>query len=329
VAFVSVPAFGWLAVPGETRRHLATVRRGTAESAGAYRVDLAVATLRLAATRPWLGCGLGAYADAVTTFKIGHGSERATHAENDALQFASEAGLVGLLCLGALGLAIARRGHLAYRERGDPVRSGLTLGAASGAAGLLVHSCLDFNLHLPANALVFVVLLALLGPAPTRTTAPATPFSRRGASVALAGLLAIVGLGASWRAWGALSFERASRPGVSRDHLSALGDVVRWHPYLADAFQQRARVRMALAAAGSQGPSQLARARADLASALRLRPQWGEAWADRAWVDWAGGDLRAARRAMGRALSLDPGNPTVRTLDARLRAAETLVPARP
>jgi len=35
------------------------------------------------------------------------------------------------------------------------------LGALAGISAILVHSFVDFNLHIPANALLFTVLAAL------------------------------------------------------------------------------------------------------------------------------------------------------------------------
>jgi len=45
---------------------------------------------------------------------------------------------------------------------------GVTLGAMSGITAILVHSIVDFNLHIPANALLFTVLTAIvIAPVPT------------------------------------------------------------------------------------------------------------------------------------------------------------------
>ena len=39
---------------------------------------------------------------------------------------------------------------------------GITLGAMSGITAILIHSISDFNLHIPANALLFTVLAAIV-----------------------------------------------------------------------------------------------------------------------------------------------------------------------
>ncbi|MEK7832614.1 MAG: hypothetical protein AAB401_16095 [Acidobacteriota bacterium] len=62
----------------------------------------------------------------------------------------------------------------------DPFQAGLAMGAGAGLLGMLVHSIVDFNLHLPSHALVFLVLsisvsrLAELAiePSPLRAASP-------------------------------------------------------------------------------------------------------------------------------------------------------------
>jgi hypothetical protein len=39
---------------------------------------------------------------------------------------------------------------------------GFTLGAMTGIVAILVHSFVDFNLHIPANAVLFTVLAAIV-----------------------------------------------------------------------------------------------------------------------------------------------------------------------
>ena len=58
-------------------------------------------------------------------------------------------------------IALYRKG---FRKLKNPSRlvRGITLGAMSGITAILVHSISDFNLHIPANALLFAILAALV-----------------------------------------------------------------------------------------------------------------------------------------------------------------------
>lgn len=85
---------------------------------------------------------------------------------NDYLHFASETGLwfppVAIWVL----IVFFREGMRKMKNSSRLVR-GITLGAMSGITAMLVHSVGDFNLHIPANALLFTFLAAIAaGPLP-------------------------------------------------------------------------------------------------------------------------------------------------------------------
>jgi O-antigen ligase len=320
VACATVLAFAWLAAPPDARQHLLTVSRGATDSSGSYRFDIARATLRLAVSRPWIGAGLGAYADAVPAFKLGQGEVRTTHAESDALQFLAEVGLLGVVVCAALALALLRCARRRVAARGDPVRRGVTLGALAGVIGISIHSFMDFNLHIPANALFFAGLVGLCGAPMVEISSEREEHTRRARwAVGLCVFaLVLASLAAGWRAWGAWSFDRAVRSVSPRERLAALGGVLRYHPYLADAYRERARARMILAASGSLTAARLGRAEQDINATLRLRPLWAQAWADRGWILWMQGSKAKARQTLGRALELDPTHQGIRDLASRL-----------
>ena len=307
LALVGVVAFGWLAVPAETRQHLSTVVRGSGTAAGSYRLDIARATARLALSRPALGAGLGAYADAVTPFKTGHGDVRTAHAEDDVLQFVAEGGLVGCLLLAGLAWPLVCGARATLGERGDPVRRGLAAGALAGIAGLLVHSFLDFNLHLPANALLFCVLVALASPSARST---ARPPERLGPpwSTGVALLVLATAALAGERAVGAAALEEARAVASPRQRIQALSRAIERHPYLEDAYRDRGLARIRLAERRSLSVAQLELAELDLRRALRWRPASGELWCELAWVQWAAGDASSARRSLEQARTMDPSH---------------------
>jgi len=206
-------------------------------------------------------------------------------------------------------------------ERDDPVRRGIAIGAVAGVVGLLVHAWIDFNLHLPANALAFAALIGL-ATAPRRGDMAALEsraHEARGWRLLLAAVLVLAALASAWRAAGAWSLDRARREASPRSRITVLGELLPTHPYLTEAYRERARARMTLVAAGS-GTVRFALIEHDLARALALRPLWAEAWADRAWVLWAKGDRGQARLALDRALALDPTHPGIRGFAVRLES---------
>jgi hypothetical protein len=83
-----------------------------------------------------------------------------------AIDPAAHAGLASLLPWAALAIFL----RLGFKKLGQRLRHDagwIQLGAAIGCCGVLVHSLVDFNLHIPANAAWFAVLAAVATIAPT------------------------------------------------------------------------------------------------------------------------------------------------------------------
>ena len=82
-------------------------------------------------------------------------------AHNDYLQVLADAGIVGGL-LGAWFLyLLLREGFRNVRSR-DNYRRGVAMGAFTGCLAILVHSLVDFVLHITAVSVMFLTLMALL-----------------------------------------------------------------------------------------------------------------------------------------------------------------------
>ena len=315
-ALALVVGFGWVAIPGATRGHLATAFAGPVDGSGLYRVDIAVATLRAFADRPLMGWGLGAYEDAVPAYKPAHGDVRVRHAESDVLELLAEGGLALLALVAWLMVEVMRGLRDRVTASRDRFRNALALAAAGGAATVLVHSLIDFNLRLPANALVFA---ALAGLAASPRTEPRA-FGGRWVAGAVALAFVVLALAGAWRAAGARLGERALAVRDPVRRLAALDRVLAAHPYATELLRARAQVWRDLAYRPPRwDQARLARAEGDLRHALELRPRWGEAWADLGWVRAFQGDAAGARAAMQSAVDLDPTH-----LDVGIAAADLL-----
>jgi len=158
VALATAAAF---ALPEDARARLATLAGMGHDNSGQFRLGAWSDTLRLVARSPILGHGFGAYAEALPPVKTGRGYVTVEHAESDVLELLAEGGLVGLLLAAAATALLARAVARGLARQTDRLRRGLGLGAAAGAAALLVHSAIDFNLRIPSNALLFAFLCAL------------------------------------------------------------------------------------------------------------------------------------------------------------------------
>jgi O-antigen ligase len=143
-------------------------------------------TLSMIGANPLLGVGLGAYETAFAIYTKSDGSLRVPQAHNDYLQVVADAGVIGGL-IALWFLVLLFRAVAKGVRSGDRLYAGLALGSGAGIFGLLVHSVFDFNLQLPANALLFLVLAAVAARigAATRITEGSTALTFNRKSVEL------------------------------------------------------------------------------------------------------------------------------------------------
>ena len=135
------------------------------------RLEVWAAARRMWLDHFWWGVGPGHFNEYFNEYRPPDMQLRAGWVHSDYLNVLTDWGLVGgLLVLTALvlvGLGIVRIWPRLRRAEGD-FGSGLSnrfacfLGLVGGLAAMTVHSLADFNMHVPADALLALTLLALL-----------------------------------------------------------------------------------------------------------------------------------------------------------------------
>jgi O-antigen ligase len=242
----------------------------------------------MAADFPLFGVGPGNFEFTFPAYRDFAGL-RFTHVHDDYVELAVEAGLPSLVFVAVLLIGLYRRAAATFRRSADTPY--LLWGALVGVTALLLHSFADFNLHIPANALVFAVVagLAVRLSRPPRVQATLNRAARGlTAAVALSALGAIIAL--NLRPLGAeAAFRRAytdssltsllaERPRVSRsraDYLRRVAAANAENPfaqYLTGLQLQRDALR--LLDAHRPAAALLARAAHHYVSAARVLPQW-------------------------------------------------------
>jgi O-antigen ligase len=128
--------------------------------------------------KPILGWGLGTFTIVYPQFRSFYTNLFVNAAHNDYLQALVETGILGFAAV-LWFVIVIYRGSLRNLASWSHSWS-RTLGLASliGCTGILVHSALDFNLQIPANASVFYFLAAIT----TRTASLPEPSSSRRSS---------------------------------------------------------------------------------------------------------------------------------------------------
>lgn len=279
-----------------------------------YRAQLWTDSIRLAARGAVAGTGLGTYAAVIPGYRSGPDETRAEHAESDWIEMACEAGFAGIVLtllflfkVGRAGLAESRK---ALSERGR----GLKLGLLAASAALVAHGFIDFNLRIPSNALLFVVMLGALAPGSTRPALADRRFPR----LVVMGLLVVFSLG-----YGALIGSMA----VSRHLAREVNPLLTNADEFASVIQKLARERQRMpyapqtdfligrlyneeayrsAEEAAYREVRLRQAVDQFRIALAKAPARGRYWFELAWTEASRGNLEAADRLFERAFELEP-----------------------
>ncbi len=127
------------------------------------RLQIARDSVAMVKARPILGWDLGTFSAVYPKFRTFYADLFINAAHNDYVQAATETGLLG--CAAVLGFlsVVYVRAFRKLRGSGSTldVTRAATLGALLGVTGILIHSFVDFNLQIPANASLFYVIAAI------------------------------------------------------------------------------------------------------------------------------------------------------------------------
>jgi O-antigen ligase len=119
-------------------------------------------TLDLIRDHPFLGTGPGTFPIAFTPYRPVGVNARFLHTHNDYLHSISETGILTAGIILWLIVAAFWSGMRKIRATNSRLTLGITLGSLSGILAITVHSVVDFNLHIMANAILLTVLAGLL-----------------------------------------------------------------------------------------------------------------------------------------------------------------------
>ena len=129
----------------------------------AGRVGIYRANLDIVHERPLLGLGFGRYRTAAPRYYAAHpAADRRSHAHNNFLQMAAEAGLTGLAAFGLVYATVLRRGAEAIARAPDPSTWAAAAGAWAGVIGFLVGGLTQYTFGDAEVAIAMWVALAIL-----------------------------------------------------------------------------------------------------------------------------------------------------------------------
>jgi len=118
-------------------------------------------TLTLISDQPILGTGSGTFYTAFPQYRGNDIPLYYDHAHNDYLQFIAEHGVVGVLPLAMLLAASFGMAIQTMRKRRTLLFQAIAFAPVMAIIAMLLHSTVDFNLQIPANAATFVIIISV------------------------------------------------------------------------------------------------------------------------------------------------------------------------
>ena len=155
---VALALMAWLG-GGELVERLVSMHEGArAELSGGTRVTVDRDAFKIFVQKPVLGWGLGTFPDIYPQFSNLSTNFQVGPAHNDYLQLLVETGALGFATMLWFLLTLFGAAFKKLKNFPADANTAVTLAAVLGVAGILVHSVVDFNLQIPANAALFYVL---------------------------------------------------------------------------------------------------------------------------------------------------------------------------
>jgi O-antigen ligase len=124
------------------------------------RKQIWAATWEMFKANPVTGLGFGGYWIGITRYHHASGEITPQQAHNDYLELLASGGLIGCALTAWFLVIFFRRAKTSLRSQ-DSFYRAACLGAITGMFGVVVHSFVDFGMHITINALLFCALLVI------------------------------------------------------------------------------------------------------------------------------------------------------------------------
>jgi O-antigen ligase len=127
----------------------------------ATRIAFSKDALGIVRDYPWTGTGLGTFAIAFRHYQTAWVQYFVEHTHNDFVEFATDSGIPGAALLFLPIVYLLVRMVVVFFRDPRRYRSSVLLGCIGSVLAILIHSSMDFNLQIPANALTLAVVLGI------------------------------------------------------------------------------------------------------------------------------------------------------------------------
>lgn len=121
------------------------------------RASMSLGAAHIFLDHPIKGSGLGTLVDVYPRYETAYDGKLVDHVHNDYIELLADTGLLGGICAFGFLWLLYREARKNFAAEQGRFSRGLHAGAIVAVSGLLLHSFVDFNLHIPANALLFLL----------------------------------------------------------------------------------------------------------------------------------------------------------------------------
>jgi O-antigen ligase len=159
----------WLGIGRALDRFAAYQKLETSEG---RRVEMVHDSLRIFQDHRVLGTGLGTLQEVFPLYESIYDGLVVNHSHNDYVEALAETGAIGGFCGLVFLVLLFWTSWTILNVQGDTRSFAYHTGALVACLGLLVHAGVDFNFHIPSNALIFLLEAALATSAFPRLPVP-------------------------------------------------------------------------------------------------------------------------------------------------------------
>ena len=163
VALVAVALIVWLGADQAIHRFTSLASKDVTL---ARRGSMALGAMRIFIHHPIMGSGLGTTVSVFPRFESAYDGLLVDHVHNDYAELLAEMGILGGICGFAFLWILFRDAKASFEAEQGHFSRALHAGAVASVCALVLHSLVDFNLHIPSNAILFLVQAYLATSAP-------------------------------------------------------------------------------------------------------------------------------------------------------------------
>jgi O-antigen ligase len=169
VGFAALALVIWLGA-GSAIERFSTLRPGDVTLS--RRASMVRGAAHIFFDHPIKGVGLGSLVAVYPRYETHYDGYVVDHVHNDYMELIAEMGILGGLCGFAFLWILFRDARNCFTAEQGHFSRAIHAGAIAALCGLLLHSLVDFNLHIPSNALLFLLQAYLATSLPLPSEAP-------------------------------------------------------------------------------------------------------------------------------------------------------------